>query len=192
MVGSWQVTSSETIQRYEREGWRVLLTAPDGDQYDIFLTPQFLDAQEIFEPHDGDSVRAYFVKSLAEDPITFRRRHGLGSRGLSGELQRLRGEDEGVIELVWSPEGLSREGRDRRGYPRHPYQALVAIRGLSPGAGVTTDISRSGVRVFVAGWVSEDAEGHACGVRFMGPGDQGATRLCRRCRAARARRRGQL
>ncbi len=117
MVGSWQVTSSETIQRYEREGWRVLLTAPDGDQYDIFLTPQFLDAQEIFEPHDGDSVRAYFVKSLAEDPITFRRRHGLGSRGLSGELQRLRGEDEGVIELVWSPEGLSREGRDRRGYP---------------------------------------------------------------------------
>jgi hypothetical protein len=172
MGGSWRVTSNETIQRYEREGWRVLLTAPSGHQYDIFLTPPFLDAQEIFEPDDGDTVRAYFGKALAEDPVRFRRRHGLGSRGLAGELQRLRGTDEGVIELVWSPEGLCREDRDRRVYPRHRYQAPVAIRGLNPGAGVTADISRSGVRVFMAGWVSEDAEGHPCAVRFMGPGDE--------------------
>ncbi len=172
MHGSWRVTSNETIQHYEREGWRVLLTAPDGRQYDIFLTPAFLDAQEIFEPDDGDTVRAFFRRALAEDPITFRRRHGSGSRGLTGELLRLRGADEEVIELVWSPEGLSCEGRDRRVYPRHPYQAPVAIRGFNPGAGVTADISRSGVRVFVAGWVSEDAEGHPCAVRFMGPGDE--------------------
>ena len=171
MVGSWHIASSETIQRYEREGWRVLLTAPDGHQYGILLTPQFLDAQEIFEPDDGDSVRAYSRKCLAEDPITFRRRHGFGSRGLAAELQRMRGGDEGVIELVWSPEGLRLEDRDRRGYPRHRYRAPVAIRGFNPGAGMTEDISRSGVRVLVAGWVSADAEGHACAVRFMGSGD---------------------
>ncbi len=171
MDGLWRITSNETIQRYEREGWRVLLTAPGGHQYDVFLTPPFLDAQEIFEPDDGDTVRAYFLKALAEDPITFRRRHGWGSRGLAGELQHLRGADEEVVELVWSPEGLRREGRDRRDYPRHRYQAPVAIRGLNPGAGVTTDISRGGVRVLLAGWVSEDAEGHVCAVRFMGSGD---------------------
>jgi len=171
MGGSWKVTSNETIQRYEREGWRVLLTAPIGHRYDIFLTPLFLDGEEIFEPDDGDTVRAYFRKILTEDPITFRRRHGWGSRGFAGELECLRGADEGVIELVWSSQGLRREGRDRREYPRHHYQAPVAIRGLNPGAGVTADISRSGVRVFVGGWVSEDAEGHPCGVRFMAPGD---------------------
>ena len=171
MAGSWSIKSSETIQRYDREGWRVVLTAPEGHEYDIFLTPEFLDAQEIFEPDDGDSVRAFFLKSLAEDPITFRRRHGMGSAGLIGEVQRLRGDAERVTELVWTPESLSRESSERRGYPRHRYQAPVAISGFDPGAGVTADISRSGVRVFVAGWVSEDAEGHACAVRFMGPGD---------------------
>ena len=172
MVGSWHITSNETIQRYEREGWCVVLTAPDGHQYDIFLTAEFLDDQEIFEPDDGDTVRTFFIKSLAQDQITFRRRHGIGSAGLIGELQHLRGDDERVTDLVWSAQSLFRESGDRRNYPRHRYQAPVAIRGLNPGAGVTTDISRGGVRVLVAGWVSDDAEGHACAVRFMGPGDE--------------------
>ncbi len=172
MIGSWRITSNETIQYFEREGWCVVLTAPDGHQYDIFLTPEFLDAQQIFEPEDGDIVRMFFLKSLAQDPITFRRIHGIGSNGLVGEVQRLRGQDERVTKLVWSVQSLFRESRDRRDYPRHLYQAPVAITGLAPGAGVTTDISRSGVRVLIAGWVSEDAEGHPCAVRFMGLGDQ--------------------
>ncbi len=188
MLRSWRITSNETVQHYDREGWQVVLTAPDGHQYDIFLTTEFLDAQEIFEPDDRDTVRTFFLRSLAEDPITFRRPHGIGTEGLIGEVQRLRRNDERVTELVWSPGSLCRENRDRRGYPRRGYQAPVAIRGLKPGAGVTADISHSGVRVFVAGWVSEDAEGHACAVRFMGPGDDVkpvyAPGVVRRVRAA--------
>lgn len=169
MSGSWRVTTNETIQRYEREGWRVLLTSPDGHQYDIFLTPEFLDAREIFEPDDGDTVRKFLLSSLVQDAVSFRRRHGFGSAGLIGELERLRAHGEPVTQLVWTLTGLAREGHDRRAYPRLSYRAPVAIRGLSPGAGVTTDISRSGVRVLLAGWLSEDAAGHPCAVRFMDP-----------------------
>jgi len=171
MVGSWQITSNETIQHYEREGWRVLLRSPDGHEYDIFLTPAFLDAREIFEPDDGDTVRKFFLEAIAQDPLAFRRRHGFGSRGLVGELELLRAHGEPVTQLVWTEKGLLPEGHDRRSHPRLSYRAPVAIRGLNPGAGVTTDISRSGVRVLVAGWVSEDAEGHPCAVRFMDPAD---------------------
>jgi hypothetical protein len=169
MVGSWRVTTNETIQRYEREGWRVLLLAPDGHEFDIFFTPAFLDAREIFEPDDGDTVRKFLLGALTQDPVTFRRRHGFGSAGLIGELECLRLPGETVTQLVWNKDGLTREDHDRRGYPRLRYRLPVAIRGLEPGAGVTTDISRSGVRVLIAGWVSEDAEGHPCGVRFMDP-----------------------
>ena len=73
---------------------------------------------------------------------------------------------EGALE---TPE--SDQVAERRAYPRHKYRVdVVWMFGLDPTGGVTLDVSRGGVLVRLAAPVSDTAEGHTCGVRFLNAG----------------------